>query len=207
MPESKALVLLDFDGTLMKGDVFAAFLKYRLREGKVLVRLALALPFFVLFKLKLMDNEAAKESIFRILFSGESVFDFRAKAEDFWQARGLALNPLIESAIEKHQKDQAEFWIVSANFEPLIAAFCKRAGTYAYLCTRLEEREGKLTGRFLGPNCYGAEKVNRLEQHFPDRDQFSQVIAYGDSAGDLPMLQWADQGFLLKDHHWQKISN
>lgn len=120
---------------------------------------------------------------------------------------GLALNPLIESAIEKHQKDQAEFWIVSANFEPLIAAFCKRAGTYAYLCTRLEERDGKLTGRFLGPNCFGVEKVHRLEQHFPDRDQFSQVIAYGDSAGDLPMLQWADQGFLLKDHHWQKISN
>ncbi len=205
MPESKSLVLLDFDGTLMKGDIFAAYLKFRLKEPKVLLRLPLAIPFFLLFKLGLLDNERAKQGLFRSLFAGERVFDFRSRAEDFWLERGLGLNPLIEEHIQTHRKNQAEFWIVSANFEPIIASFCKRAGAYSYLCTQLEEREGKLSGKFAGPNCYGHEKVNRLEQHFPDRNQFAKVYAYGDSAGDIPMLRWADEAYLLKNGHWQKV--
>lgn len=205
MPESKTLVLLDFDGTLMKGDMFAAFLKFRLRDSRVLMRLPFAMPFYILFKLKLMDNEKAKQAIFKRLFAGESSTDFRQRCEDFWQARGLDLNPHIQAELAKYAPTESEFWIVSANFEPLIASFCEQMGKYSFLATRLETVGPKLSGNFNGPNCYGEEKVRRLQEQFPNPKAYANIVAYGDSSGDLPMINWAQEGYLLEAGSWRKI--
>ena len=205
MPASKTLVLVDFDGTLMKGDMFAAFLKFRLRDARVLLRLPFALPFFLLFKLKLMDNENAKEAIFKRLFAGESRRDFQQRCDDFWRARGFDLNPSIQTELAKYRPSESEFWIVSANFEPLIASFCEQTAKYSFLATQLEEVGSVLSGKFRGPNCYGAEKVVRLQQQFPNPESYAKIVAYGDSYGDIAMLNWAHEGYLLEAGSWRKI--
>lgn len=200
------LVLLDFDGTLMKDDTFLAFLIYRLKEPRIVLRSLLALPYFIDFQFKLMDNAKAKERVFGILFKGERLSDFERKAEEFWDFQGTNLNPAINDIISDYQKQGAELMIVSANFNPIIAAFSASAYRFNdFLCTELEAENGKLTGRFASPNCYGEEKVRRLKIRFADRSAFSEIHAYGDSSGDLPMLQWADKGYLLKKGEWQKI--
>ena len=54
--------------------------------------------------------------------------------------------------------------------------------------------DGRLTGRFLTPNCYGAEKVNRIRQLLPDRQHY-YLVAYGDSRGDRELLAEADEAY------------
>lgn len=56
--------------------------------------------------------------------------------------------------------------------------------------------EGKLTGRFSSPNCYGAQKVDRLLEVYP-QGNISYLYAYGDSQGDKELLEFADEGFYL----------
>jgi phosphoserine phosphatase len=65
------------------------------------------------------------------------------------------------------------------------------------IATKLEERDGALTGKFASRNCYGEEKVNRLKEFFTDRGQVF-ITAYGDSNGDKPMLNYANHGVLIK---------
>jgi len=67
------------------------------------------------------------------------------------------------------------------------------------VATRLEvAADGKLTGRYEGRNCRGAEKARRLREWIdesvgsPESRVF--VWAYGNSAGDREMLRDADVG-------------
>ncbi|OPZ69246.1 MAG: hypothetical protein BWY81_00516 [Firmicutes bacterium ADurb.Bin467] len=51
------------------------------------------------------------------------------------------------------------------------------------------------TGRFLGPNCHGAEKVRRFREEFPDAqiDDF-----YSDSYSDQPLASVSRRAFLVR---------
>lgn len=205
MPRSKkSLVLLDFDGTLMADDIFAAFLQFRSREWRIRWRMIGAIPFFLAYKLKLMDNNKAKEKLFGRLFQGEPLAVFQAKARDFWRSRGTAINPLIALHLADHSIKGADLLIVSANFQPLLEAFCEREKQFKYIATELETKDALLTGKFRGANCYGPEKVRRIEAEI-DRSHYDEVFAYGDSAGDLPMLSWADQAFFLKKNSFTPV--
>ena len=63
------------------------------------------------------------------------------------------------------------------------------------LGTKVEvDAAGCLTGRFSTPNCYGPEKVRRIEAVWPHREQYD-VSAFGDSRGDKEMLAYADQAY------------
>jgi phosphatidylglycerophosphatase C len=65
----------------------------------------------------------------------------------------------------------------------------------AVLCTELETHGGALTWRMAGANCHGEEKVRRLQAWLAGRDGARApaiVHAYGDSRGDLPLLNLAD---------------
>ena len=55
--------------------------------------------------------------------------------------------------------------------------------------------EGRLTGRFLTKNCYGAEKVNRLREVLVAPREEYYIVAFGDSRGDKELLAYADKGY------------
>tara|TARA_B100000282_G_scaffold200831_1_gene147062 strand:- start:209 stop:838 length:630 start_codon:yes stop_codon:yes gene_type:complete len=208
MQENRArtLVLLDFDGTLLEGDIFAAFLKRRLKSLRMKIRALRAVPFLLAYKLGLMSNSSSKEAVFKVLFKGESESHFRSEAAAFWQKRGTQLNPLIQSKIEAYKKEGAELCIVSANFSLLLEAFCELQPDFKQISTLVAVRNGKITGAFDSPNCYGPEKVKRIEAIYsPSREQYQSVHAFGDTQGDIPMLQWADEGYLLQNGAWHKI--
>jgi phosphoserine phosphatase len=58
--------------------------------------------------------------------------------------------------------------------------------------TKIEVKNAVVTGQFIGNNCYGPEKVRRIQELFPDRKQY-KLIAFGDSKGDRELLAYADE--------------
>jgi len=77
--------------------------------------------------------------------------------------------------------------LASASLELLLEPWARAAGVDDVLATRLEVRDGRLTGRLAGPNCYGPEKVARLEALVGDLAGV-ELYAYGDSRGDRELL-------------------
>ena len=71
-------------------------------------------------------------------------------------------------------------------------------GAEATLCTDFEVgSDGRLTGRLLGANCRGPEKLRRLHDWFGGAP--ATLWAYGDSAGDRELLAAAHHPHLVKD--------
>ena len=72
--------------------------------------------------------------------------------------------------------------------------------------TQIEVKDGVLTGRFLTRNCYGEEKVNRLNALYPNRQDY-YLIAFGDSRGDKELLAFADESHYRIINHLDKFED
>ena len=83
--------------------------------------------------------------------------------------------------------------VVSASVENWVKPFLPQAEV---LATKVETADGRLTGRFLTPNCYGSEKVRRIREVLTGARGQYHIIAYGDSRGDSEMLNYADEAYL-----------
>jgi HAD superfamily phosphoserine phosphatase-like hydrolase len=84
--------------------------------------------------------------------------------------------------------------IVSANFSWLIQPF---AATHQLelIATEAAVDAQIITGKFATPNCYGGEKVRRIQAAISNLSSYEQIYAYGDSKGDHAMLQIATNPF------------
>jgi HAD superfamily hydrolase (TIGR01490 family) len=92
-----------------------------------------------------------------------------------------------------HTEQGHKVVIVSASIECWLAPWCKKNG-FELLATKLEVKNGVVTGNLLGSNCFGIEKVNRIKDKY-DLSQFNYIYAYGDSKGDIQMLDLANESF------------
>ena len=84
--------------------------------------------------------------------------------------------------------------IVSASINNWVAPFFREFPGIEIFCTRIDVAEGMVTGRFLSANCRRQEKVRRILALHPNRRSY-WLTAFGDSSGDIEMLNFADEGY------------
>ena len=89
--------------------------------------------------------------------------------------------------IKKHLENGADVSLVSASPEDWLWPFTEEYGINL-IATRLEVKDGVYTGNIVGANCRKAEKVRRVREVY-DLEKYSDIYAYGDSAGDYEMLK------------------
>jgi HAD superfamily hydrolase (TIGR01490 family) len=107
------------------------------------------------------------------------------------------LNTSMLKRLQRHASEGHTLCVVSASMDEWVRPICQKIGVDEVIATRVEvSSEGKLTGRFSSPNCYGAQKVDRLLEVYP-QGSISYLYAYGDSQGDKELLEFADEGFYL----------
>lgn len=92
-----------------------------------------------------------------------------------------------------HQNEGHDVVIVSASMAEWLQPWCDQ-NSIVLISTRLEVKEGRLTGRFATKNCYGPEKANRVKAAY-DLSRYDHIFAYGDSRGDRELLALADEPF------------
>lgn len=95
--------------------------------------------------------------------------------------------------LQNHKQNGNKIVIVSASLQNYLEPWCAKYG-YDLLATKLEVKNGLITGFIDGWNCYGKQKVRKIKQNY-DLKAFSRIYAYGDSKGDLPMLALAHERF------------
>jgi phosphatidylglycerophosphatase C len=183
----KRLVLFDFDGTITTRDTFIEFLIFYKGLPKFFAGMALMAPYLALFKLKLIPNWKAKQQVIRYFLGGESVENLRTKCNEFSEnVLPTLIRPGALQAINQYQTEKSIVAVVSASAEDWVEPWCRKQGLLC-IATQLEIENGKITGNLCGPNCYGPEKVRRIEKQF-SLQEFDEVVAYGDSEGDKEMF-------------------
>lgn len=219
----KKIFVFDFDGTLTYADTLLAFIRFACGPVRMLLGFALYAPLLVLMKLKLYPNYKAKQKVFAHFFRGMTLARFDALCTAFAQQGEHLLRPAARNFINTVRSEVYAMAIVSASIDNWVRPFAemylqsdnsqdnrqdnsqdnrqsnsqdnKSSLPIIVLGTKVEvDAAGCLTGRFATPNCYGPEKVRRIEAVWPHREQYD-VSAFGDSRGDKEMLAYADQGY------------
>jgi phosphatidylglycerophosphatase C len=190
----KRIAFLDFDGTITSRDSLLAFIFFRHGKLKTILGLISISPFYALHLLKIISVQKAKEQVLKTFFKNEPTAQFELYCHQFVsKVIPVLIRPKAIRELKKLQESEVEIVIVSASPENWLTGWCKQFGA-SLVSTKLEIKEGKLTGRIDGKNCRGEEKVRRISQQY-DLSNYDQVYAYGDTKGDKPMLRLATFAF------------
>ena len=189
----KQLFAFDFDGTLTTRDTLIAFIRYACGTPRFLLGFLLHAPLLVLMKLRLYSNGKAKQRLFSWFFRGMPIETFDALCQSFASTHRHLLRPETVRLLQQALSEGSEVLIVSASIDNWVQPFFP---TVTVLGTQIEVIDGRLSGRFLTPNCYGQEKVRRILALHPDRSAY-RLTAYGDSRGDRELLAFADEAHLV----------
>ncbi len=186
----------DFDGTLTTHDTLLAFIRYA-KGTKAFVKGFLRhAHLLVLMKLHLYPNWKAKQRIFSYYFEGMTEATFNALCRSFAADSRHLLRLKGVETMRQAAAEGAEIVVISASIDNWVRPFFEgddRLPPVTVIGTQIEIQDGRLTGRFLTPNCYGQEKVERFLALYPHRETY-HLTAYGDSRGDRELLAFADKG-------------
>ena len=189
----KQLFAFDFDGTLTTRDTLIAFIRYTCGTPRFLLGFLLHAPLLVLMKLRLYSNGKAKQRLFSWFFRGMPIETFDALCQSFASTHRHLLRPETVRLLQQALSEGSEVLVVSASIDNWVQPFFPAV---TVLGTQIEVIDGRLSGRFLTPNCYGQEKVRRILALHPDRSAY-RLTAYGDSRGDRELLAFADEAHLV----------
>ncbi|WP_295676566.1 HAD family hydrolase [uncultured Mucilaginibacter sp.] len=190
----RKIAFFDFDGTITTTDTLFEVIKYHKGKTKFYMGLLLNLPYLIGFKIKLITNQYAKEKFLEYFFKGMEFSKFQKICDDF--ATGTlpsVIRPGAAAEIQKLKYTGFEVVIVSASAENWIKAWADEIGVQL-IGSQLEIADDKVTGKLMGNNCNGGEKVARIKLVY-DLADFDEIVAYGDTTGDKPMLALATKSF------------
>lgn len=175
--------IYDFDETIYDSDSTRDFYFYSLKKHPAML---LSVPgmlwAFFLYILGVKTKTQFKEKMYRFL---TYIPDIDSEINLFWDKN--------ERKVKKWYKDRQkeDDIIISASPEFLLEPVCKRLGIKHLIASRVD----KHTGKYTGENCWGEEKVKRLNAELPDA-----VCAefYSDSLSDEPLARLADKAAIIK---------
>ncbi|CUI17878.1 protein involved in cell wall biosynthesis, morphogenesis and cell division [Candidatus Protochlamydia naegleriophila] len=186
----------DFDNTLTVRDSLVPFLFEQAGFLKASYYLAALIPDFLQFQCGYLSRQATKEKILTKFFKGVSFCDLQMSAKRY-AANQLDsyLNPQAVERLKWHQQQGHRCILVSASIDLYLCPWAERHGFEKTLASTLAlDKQERVTGLLKGNNCWGAEKVKRIEDYLGPRESY-QLYAYGDSRGDQELLALADYPF------------
>jgi phosphatidylglycerophosphatase C len=194
----KGIAFFDFDGTITTKDTLLEFIKFSKGKGGFYGGFLLNSPWLIAYRVKIISNQAAKERMLTWFFRNMPLPVFEDLCARFGrEILPSLIRPKAKEEILHLQAEDFSVVVVSASPENWLRGWTKDLGA-ALLATRLETttkgQETSLTGKILGLNCHGEEKVRRIQEKYTLSD-FENIYTYGDTKGDLPMLRLGNRSF------------
>lgn len=190
----------DFDGTLTTGDSFMPFLKALVGQKNYYLKIILLMPTLMGYLLGWVKNDVAKVKVLSAFLKNKTVNEI----ELFAQQHSFDLRPEGMKALRDCQQSGYICILVSASPALFLRAWAKQNGFQTVIATELETINGQFTGLLAGENCFGMEKVKRIETLF-GKNCWKNSVAYSDSKADLPMLNQAESAFLWQNNQFIAI--
>lgn len=177
----KELFIFDFDGTLYNGDSMLDFAKF-IDVKKYYIACFISGVLFPFVFLKLMSRQNWKRIFLSINFKTVSHKDLGMKANQFFK---IHQEKLFDSAlvyIQNIDRQESKILIVSASCSIWVQPFADFLAA-DLIATELEFSNEIFTGRILGANVSGQEKVNAIARKI-DLSEFETVHSFGNSRLD-----------------------
>lgn len=180
----------DFDGTVTNRNTMPLFMRHIMGKWRFYRHFIVMAPSLALALTGLAPRDRIKER-----FVGKAIAHIPQRqmatyTSSFTGKYAHIIRPAAMEAINLALDMGHRVVIISASLDIWVKPFFTDP-RIVVVATQAEVVNGIFTGRFSTPNCRGSEKVDRLRKLIP-QCQWHQLIAYGDSDGDKPLLQIAD---------------
>ena len=206
-PPRKELVVFDFDGTLTTEDTFVLFMKRYCGTLSWYLKMLPLTSVFLRYKLGRIDRHAVKHAVVRAVFTGEPMARIASEAEAFARRdipkliRPAGLSRFTER-VEAMGTGGPDVVICSASISPYLRSYIgllsedNTAFTKVKIvaCELEADAQKNATGRLRGRNVWGENKLKALREEFRSYS-IHLVESYGDSAGDVAILDAADTAY------------
>jgi HAD superfamily hydrolase (TIGR01490 family) len=194
--DKPVIAIFDLDHTITRIDTYVAFLSNYIVNNPLKGLNMCWLPLAVLMhKLGLRDNTWLKVTFLRSIAGGATKHDIEYGVEHFvTRLINNGIRPGAKLAIERHRKAGDFLLLVSASFDFYVEKIALVLGFDDIIVTKSEwDSQGRLTGRIVGSNCYGSEKLIRVISYIECYGQQPYTVAYADHYSDIPLLAWVDR--------------
>jgi len=188
------LALFDFDGTITTRETMAAFMYRAVPARRQAWGRWLLAPWVAGYKCGVVSGVSVRTAVVRVGFAGVALASVQAHGAAFAdEALPPLLRPKVMARIRWHQQQGDTVAVVSGGLDVYLAPWCRLHGL-ALVCSTLEHRDGRLTGRYQGAQCVGEEKARRVRAQY-DLADYGRVYAYGDTHEDHALLNLAHHRF------------
>jgi len=190
----RKIAFFDFDGTITRKDSLLELIKFIRGKTAFYAGLLLNSPWLIAYKVKFIPNDRAKQKILAYFFAGMTEQAFQEKC-DLFTAKELPglIRPGALAEISRLRSLGFDVVVISASAGNWIRGWTK-SHVLKLISSKLEVKNGLITGRLEGKNCHGEQKVVCILQQW-DLKEYDEIFAYGDSTGDKPMLALATKSF------------
>jgi phosphatidylglycerophosphatase C len=188
--ERRGVAAFDFDGTLVAGDSFIAFLARVVGWPRLAALVARHAPALA-DGYRAGGRDRTKAVLLSRVLLGTPVPHAQALGERYGLELLGRVRPEMSRTIAWHRARHHRLVLVSASLALYLEPFGRAAGFDQVIATRLgTTADDQLSGQLDGANVRGPEKARLL--HAALGDGPFELWAYGDSAGDREMLGMAD---------------
>lgn len=196
MAMNVTVAAFDVDKTLTVRDCVLPFMRSVAGFGRLL-KVMLSDLGSTFHSVRRRDRDALKAKFVEGIFAGKDAREienlgvqFASRVADGW------LRDDVAARMRWHQEQGHVVILVSASLGSYLHPLGDLLEVDAVLCTELEVKDGLLTGKLVGQNCRGKEKASRVQKWCLDSGIASDdlVYAYGDSSGDIQLLELFSNG-------------
>lgn len=192
------LALFDFDGTITTVETFPVFMRRVVPGARLAVGACVLAPWLIGYRAGAVSGKTIRAAMVQVGLRGfpetKARDAGRRFAEEFLRD---VIRPHASERIDWHKARGDTVVIVSAALDLYLSEWAHPRGIDV-VCSRLEAKNGLLTGRYSGGDCCGPEKVARIRARY-DLGRYAQIFAYGDTVEDKEMLSLANHSY----YRWQ----
>lgn len=194
----KKIAVFDLDKTLYDGGSMKDFLFGFIIPQKKINFMNMVKAVFLVFRYAtglISHNKASLQTmqISASVLQGRSVEEVASWQQNFFSTQDFY--EYVPELFALLKKNNFEITLISASIEPIVSACAATFGVGSVAST-LVVKDGKYTGKIEKLMNEDA-KAMAISKLLPKK-QKSLVLAFGDSSGDVAMLEAADHGFLFE---------
>ncbi|HFD32599.1 MAG TPA: HAD-IB family hydrolase [Gammaproteobacteria bacterium] len=153
----------------------------------------------VYFHLLSYFSSTAFDTYYYRHFKGIKVSEIDQAIED--KVLPFIKNKVFPQAIEEIERLKSENYyivLVSASLKNIVRPLVKELNVNDYIATELEVKDGVYTGRVKGNFINYVNKQKAIEVYCKEHKiSANHIVAYGNSKWDIPMLQAANEAFVV----------
>ena len=122
------VAVFDFDGTIIHGDSFISFARFAVGNLHFAIAALMSSPWLVAWKLKIIPGGKAKEHLFRNLYRGMNIVEFKKHCRDFTPWIQSHMIAGTAEKLNRHTSLGHRIYIISASPAEWIRPWAAAAG-------------------------------------------------------------------------------